>query len=38
MGELRKQVNDGKVSVEAMVAALESQAGVIEAEAAALKE
>lgn len=32
MGELRKQVNDGKVSVEAMVAALESQAGVIEAE------
>lgn len=32
MGELRKQVNDGQVSVEKMIAALESQAGVIEQE------
>lgn len=32
MGELRKQVNDGQVSVEKMIAALESQADVIEQE------
>lgn len=32
MGELRKQVNDGQVTVERMITALESQAGVIERE------
>lgn len=32
MGELRKQVNDGQVTVERMIAALESQADVIERE------